>query len=122
MKSERRHELRENDLAHFLSVARDYLDENGGRVGLILFGVIAVFAIATFTMRSRAAELEDVWRRKNQLQFTEVETGRESLKSLLSLAQESGDGHLAMTCLVEAGQQVTQPSDRKTSARRRKAE
>lgn len=104
MKSERRHELRENDLAHFLGVAREYVDENGGRVGLVLFGIIAVFAIATFTMRSRAAELEDVWRRKNQLQFTDVETGRGSIKTLMSLAGETKDSHLAMTCLVEAGQ------------------
>jgi len=108
MKSERRHELRENDLAHFLGVARGYLDENGGRVGLILFGIIAVFAIATFTMRSRAAELEDIWRRKNQLQFSDVDTGRGSLTALRSLADEAADSHLAMTCLVEAGQYALQ--------------
>ncbi len=106
MKSERRHELRENDLAHYLSVARDYLDENGGRVGLVVFAVIAVVAVATFTMRSRAVELEDVWRRKNQLTFQDVETGRESLRALRSLASETTDEHLAMTCLVEGGKQA----------------
>lgn len=123
MKAERRHELRENDLAHFLAVARQYLEDNGGRIGLIIFAVIAVVAVATFTMRSRAAELEDVWRRKNQLTFEDVETGRESLRALQSLAGETHDRHLAMSCLVEMGQQslrlarqVPWPPDRELNA------
>ena len=34
MKAERRHELKENDLAHALAVAREYLDDHGARIGM----------------------------------------------------------------------------------------
>lgn len=103
MKAERRHELRENDLAHYLSMARDYLEENGGRVGLILFAVIAAIAVTTFTVRSRAADLEDSWRRRNQLTFEGVDQGRESIRTLQSLAEASSDRHFVMTCLTDIG-------------------
>jgi hypothetical protein len=105
MKAERRHELRENDLAHYLTVARDYIEENGGRIGLILFAVIGVIAVATLTVRSRAADLEDAWRRRSQLTFQGLEDGRESIRTLESLAQASSDRHFVMSCLIDIGKQ-----------------
>jgi len=106
MKSERRHELRENDLSHFLATARDYLSENGGRVGLAVFAVIAVIAIVSFAVRSRAAASEDVWRRKTQLSFEDPKASLESIPSLRTLADESSNRAFVLSCLMDWGQQA----------------
>ncbi len=106
MKSERRHELKENELAHAFSVARAYLDENGKQVGIIVVIVGAVVASVAFGVRSRAAAIEDVWRRKAQLQFEDLEAGRESLATLASMLQDVTDERFVFAGLVQQGQQA----------------
>jgi hypothetical protein len=106
MKSERRHELKENELAHAFSVARAYLDENGKQVGIVVVIVGAVVAAVAFGVRSRAAAIEDVWRRKAQLQFEDLEVGRESLSTLASMLQDVTDERFVFSGLVEQGQQA----------------
>ena len=72
MKAERRHELKENDLAHALEVARKYLDEHGKRIGFTVVVVVAVVAGVGLTVRSRAAAGEDMRRRRGALKFDGV--------------------------------------------------
>ena len=119
MKSERRHELRENDLVHALGSSRNFLQEYGGRVGMAALIALGVVAIATLTVRSRAAAMEDVWRRRAQLRFEDVETGRESLESLRVMTGDVTNRAFVMASLLEQGrqslrlsQQVPDPPDR----------
>lgn len=119
MKSERRHELRENDLVHVLGSARDYMQAYGGRVGMAAIIALVVVAIATLTVRSRAAAMEDVWRRRAQLRFEDVEIGRESLESLRVMTGDVSNSAFVMASLLEQGrqslrlsQQVPDPPDR----------
>lgn len=106
MKSERRHELKENDLAHVLSVMRDYLDKNGGRIGLLILIVFGSLAVITFTVRGRAAALEDVWRRRSELTFDDVEMGKQSLESLKAMTNEVSDNRFVMDSLIDYTRQA----------------
>ena len=103
MKAERRHELRENDLLHAMGVAKDYINENGGRVGLVIIGVFAVAAAVTFGMRSRTAAQEDIWRQKSELSFSDGEVGRVSLSELATLTSSTDDEQFVLQGLLDQG-------------------
>jgi len=110
MKAQRRHELRENDLIHFLASARDYFQVHGGRVGMVALLALAVFAVVTLTVRSRAAAMEDVWRRRSQLRFDDVATGRESLEALRAMTAGVSDRSFILASLLEQGRQALRMS------------
>ena len=103
MKADRRHELKENDLAHVLEVWRKYLAERGGRIGLVIVAVLAAIAVVGIAARSRALALEDAWERKNNLAFDNVEDGRQSLETLRTLTSEMADSGFALAGLVDQG-------------------
>lgn len=128
MKAERRHELRENDLAHALSVARNYLERNSKQITVAAVVVLAVFAVASFAIRSRAAAHEDVWRRKNELSFDGLANGRQAVDSLLAMAGESTDRQFVLDGFLDAGRQALRlareapvPPDRELNSRARRA-
>ena len=106
MKTERRHELKENDLAHALTVAKTYIDENGGRIGLLILIVFGALAVVTFTVRSRAAAIEDVWRRRSELKFDDVVTGKQSLESLKAMTHEVSDDRFVLDSLIDYTRQA----------------
>ena len=110
MKSERRHELKENELEHYLGVARDYLDEHGKRIGLVAVVAGAIFVSVTLYFRAQASEAEGQWGRKSQLSFADPTVARASLETLSSLAQGSTDPAFVMSCLLTAGQQSLRTS------------
>ncbi len=105
MKAERRHELRENDLLHAISVAREYLDKHGKQITVLAVVALALFAVVSFSMRSRAAAREDVWRRKNSLSFDGLDKGRSAVKDLLVMAGESSDDRFVLDALLDSGRQ-----------------
>lgn len=128
MKAQRRHELKENDLSHALLVARDYLDEHGKQIGLAVVVVGAVVIGTALTVRSKGAAIEDHWQRKEELRFTDVEVGRESLAALKNLIQESKDEQFLLESLIDLGQHslrlagdVVVPPDQKLNEEARKA-
>jgi len=106
MKAERRHELKENDLAHALEVARKYLDEHGKRIGIAVVIVAAVVAATALTVRSQTAAMEDNWRRKGELSFEDPEVGRESLAALAAMVQQASDERFILAALIEQGRQA----------------
>lgn len=106
MKARRRHELKESDLAHALQMARRYLDENSKRVTVVVVLVGVAAAAVLFAVRSRAAALEDVWRRKAQLTFDDPTVGKESLASLASMTKSVSDERFVFASLVEQGQEA----------------
>lgn len=112
MKAERRHELKESDLGHTLTAARSYLDRNGRQIGIAVIVVAAVIAAIAFGVRSRAAAIEDVWRRKGQLSFENLKVGRESLNALATMTQAVTDERFVFASLMEQGQQALRLAQR----------
>lgn len=105
MKSERRHELKENDLAHALETAKEYLDQRGKQltIGVVILG--AVIAAVVFGARSRAAAMEDIWRRRAQLSFESYEVGRDSLETLVSMTKGISNERFLQSSLMQQGRQ-----------------
>lgn len=112
MKSERRHELRENDLAHLLDRFSEYFRENGARMGLVVAGVFVVVAVVGITVRSRAAALEDAWQNKRTLSFENLEDGRRSLDTLSSLTETTGDRKFVLGALIDQGRYALELSQK----------
>ncbi len=106
MKAERRHELKENDLVHALTLGREYLDRNSKQIGIAVLIVGAVALVVMLGVRSRAAAIENVWRRKNELRFEKVDEGRQSLEALATMTQEVSDDTFVFASLVEQGTQA----------------
>jgi len=108
MKANRRHELKENDLAHALERGRDYLHENGRNVALIFLAALAVVVIATFTVRSRAVATEDAWRRKAQLLFDKEKPveAKESLEKLIALTNTAAEESFVLSGLLDQAMQA----------------
>lgn len=128
MKAQRRHELKENDLAHALNNIRDYLDENGKQVTIGVIIIAAVIAAVVFGVRSKAAALEDVYRRRAQLNFDDPQIGRESLDALASMTKDVSNDRFLFTSLIQQGQaglrlarQVPASPDRELTLRAQKA-
>ncbi len=106
MKAKRRHELKENDLQHMVEVTRKYLDENGKTIGFAVIIIAIVVSAIAFTVRSRAAAIEDTWRRRNSLSFADPKTGKESLRTLAAMTRESSDEDFVFRGLVDRGSQA----------------
>ncbi len=103
MKSERRHELKENDLAHALESIKQYLDVNGKRVGLIVLGCAAIIITVTLTVNASAASMEDRWQRKSQLAYSSPDEGKQSLATLETLIADSSDDQFNLSALLDQG-------------------
>lgn len=127
MDADRRHELKDNELAAALGQTRDYLDRHGKEIGIAALVILGVMAAVTFAMRSRAAAVEDVWRRRGELRFDELEVGKKSLDTLDALAREHSDPAFVMSALTDIGQKalrlsgmVATPPDKELNDRARK--
>ncbi len=105
MKTERRHELQENELALSLAKAREFIGQNSRTLTIGLAVVAGVFILGNFAVRSRAASREDQWRRLGQLTFSDPTKVFESIAALRVLSEEAGDDAFRMTSLFELGMQ-----------------
>jgi tetratricopeptide (TPR) repeat protein len=106
MKAERRHELRENDLAHALEAGWRYIEERGRSISVGILVVAGAFLILALVLRSRAVAHEEQWRRYSQLTFENPETARTSLDTLAALAQDNTDSQFLLTALIQQGRQA----------------
>ena len=106
MKAERRHELRENDLIHALHTTRDYLESNGGRVGVIVVIAIILVGGITLTIRAKASAMDTVWRQRAKLDFSDLEKGRKSLGELEEMTAGVSDPQFVMDSLMDQGRQA----------------
>lgn len=106
MKAQRRHDLKENDLMHALSVARKYLDEHGTRIGVAVIVVVAIVLGVLFGIQSRTTALESIWRRKSELSFEDLETGKQSLEALAAMTRDASDEQFVLVSLMDQGTQA----------------
>lgn len=128
MDSERRHQLRENDLAHGLTVTRDFFEQHSKQITVVAVSALAIFAIASWVVRSREQAHEDIWRQKNELKFETAQDGLRSVDQLLAMAKSSSDRRFALDGLIQAGREslrlakeVPFPPDRELNGRARAA-
>lgn len=102
MKAERRHELKENDLAHLLVQARDYLDANSKTVGLWLLLIAVIVVGGTIAMRARSSATNDLWAAKAALTFETPELAKqEALPQLQNLIRNASDDVFLLEALVD---------------------
>ncbi len=102
MKAQRRQELRENDLAHFLQESLTYLQENGSRVLLFGGAAVVIFALVWFTLDSQSRGAADGWVALSRL--NEVEALGDRLPALRDIADNASDTTLALSALSEWGE------------------
>jgi hypothetical protein len=128
MRADRRHELKENDLLLALRSARDYLDVHGKQIGLICLAIVVLVGAVSFGLRSRATAMEDVWRRRNQLNFETIDVGKKSLETLESITRDVPNENFVLTSLMDQGrqalrlaQQALVPPDRELNEKARQA-
>ena len=105
MKTQRRHDLKENDLVHALEQGRKYLDRNGRRLGTAVVVVTVVIAVTALSVRSQTSAKEDRWRRLGELSFDTPEVGRDSLATLRTLIEDSSDETFIRRGLILQGQE-----------------
>lgn len=106
MRAGERHELKENELAKILASSRIFLKEKGKALGLAVVAVVVVIAAIGYASSSRAAHIEDAWRKKAELTFATPAEGRESLKKLSDLIADTSDSAFVQAALLEQGTQA----------------
>ena len=106
VKTERRHELKENDLMHALGAAREFLDLRGKQIGVAVLVVGAIVVGTAMTVRARSAAIETKWRQKSELRFDNPEVGRESLEALAGMTRDVTDDRFVFVSMLHQGQQA----------------
>jgi len=107
MKAERRHELKESDLAHALERGGNYLKQNGGRIGLLVIVVIGAVVVGNVVIQARENAVASNWSARLETSLTDAPEGEvpQRMESLLALASESTDPEFTMSTLVEVGRE-----------------
>ncbi len=103
MKTERRHELRENELVHWLEQGRDYASGHAKQISIAVFGVVALVVVFSVYARSRSAGIEDLWRRLTELKFDTPEEAKKGLESLEALGKSSSDSAFTFSSFLQRG-------------------
>ncbi|UCF32410.1 MAG: hypothetical protein JSV78_08735 [Phycisphaerales bacterium] len=103
MKAQRRHELRENDLVHYLKETKNYLDKHGSKIvaGTIVVAVAA--SVGLWLVRSRSRALGEAYVSMSALTFPDLDQGKQSLDSLTTLTSTTSDHHFLLSALIEQG-------------------
>ena len=116
MKTERRHELKENDLAHFLSTTMEAAKERGQTIGIVVLAIVAVAVVGIWTMSSRSQAHVSAWASKQELTYPNPEDGRLNLATLVSLRRASSDKTFVLDCLTDQGAIALDLASRTTPA------
>lgn len=112
MKAERRHELKENDLVHFIETSREYVQQHGQRIGLYVVAVVAVVVIGTLVFNARGKTARDSWVGMLELSFTDPATTKTELAKLTALINDSSDREFILAGLIRKGQVALEQSEK----------
>jgi hypothetical protein len=103
MKAQRRHELRENDLVHYLKEVKNYLDEHGSKIVAGTLVVAVAASVGLWVLRSRSRALGEAYVSMSALTFPDLEQGKQNLESLTTLTSTTSDHQFLLSALVEQG-------------------
>jgi hypothetical protein len=103
MKAQRRHELRENDLVHYLKETKNYLDEHGSKIVVGIIVVAVVVSVGLWVVRSRSRALGEAYISMSALTFPDLDQGKQSLESLTTLTSTTSDHQFLLSALIEQG-------------------
>lgn len=103
MKTERRHELKTNELGAFVLEVNDWLRGHATLVGVAVVVVVVVVFGATYARRSQTSAQEATWRTLTQLTFDVVQADS-SFQQVDQLIAETKDPDLRMDALMRKGE------------------
>ncbi len=104
MKAERRHELRENELARVIGDFRTYMQTHGQRLLLVGGGLLVVFVAVWFYTQNKSESIGRDWVRYTEILASTPEDGwADALTELRRIGRESRDTSLSVTALSKAG-------------------
>ncbi len=103
MKTERRHELKTNELGAFVLEVNDWLRGHAALVGVAVVVVAVVVLGATYARRSQTSAQEAAWRTLSQLTFDVVQADS-SFQQVDQLLAETKDPDLRMDALMRKGE------------------
>ncbi|MCH7525841.1 MAG: hypothetical protein IID39_00250 [Planctomycetes bacterium] len=103
MKTERRHELKTNELGAFVLEVNDWLKGHGTLVGVAVVVVVVVVFGATYARRSQTSAQESAWRTLSQLTFDAIQADS-SFQQVDQLIAETKDPDLKMDALMRKGE------------------
>ncbi len=86
MKTERRHELKTNDLSAFIADANEWAKKRATTIGTVAVVVAVVFVSLTLVQRSRTSSTNAAWEQLRQLKFSpeEAETSFDAVDQLVA--------------------------------------
>jgi len=102
MKTERRQELKSNDLSAWLMDANDWAKNHSARIGTVVVVAAVIILAYVVVKRSRASAADAAWQQINELQFT-PELADESFQTLDSVIASASDRHLKLKALLRKG-------------------
>ncbi|GIK16611.1 MAG: hypothetical protein BroJett003_15750 [Planctomycetota bacterium] len=104
MKAERRHELKENELARVIGDFRTYMQTRGQRLLLVGGGILVVFVAVWFYRQNKSESIGRDWVRYTEILASTPEDGwADALAELRRIGRESRDTSLSITALSKAG-------------------
>ncbi len=107
MKTERRHELKENDLAHMVGSAARYIREQGATLAVVAAGAVIAIAAVAFWRHANTQALDDLWARRasivSRVDAKETAKGADDLAAYEDLAAETTDASFQMVMLLDRG-------------------
>ncbi len=103
MKTERRHELRTNDLSAFLMDANDWLKRHSTQIGTVVVIVAVVLVAYILVQRSRRSSTDAAWQTMQGLSFAPAEA-EGAFATLDDLIADSPNRNFKMTALLRKAQ------------------
>jgi len=104
MKAERRHELKENELAQALGDLATYVRTHGTRLVLIVGGAVAALLVGWYYVSSRSEAASRDWQRYTELLSTQDQLGLEgTVGEFREIGDNASKDALAMHALARAG-------------------
>lgn len=104
MKAQRRQELRENDLAHYIQQWVAYVQKNGSRVLTVAVALAVVVVLVWAFVQSRQKDAAEAWAKLSEIQAGDVEAMKRAVSELRALADGASSKSAELMALLRSGE------------------